>query len=264
MESNLDFCAKYAPDRKGELLGEANQRIVAKLIRHRPQKKALVTEYGGGKTAITHQVAAGFNCQADLDQRPCGGCEGCVYTYHKVRSSHSIRDRAPGGAKFWMLDTTRVGIEVIRSLSEDLTIYADPPELVVMDEFQNASEEIQQPLLKLLELKTGCTFIFCFARFNAHHLTKALLQRLSPPLTPVKPAVEEFYPLIERVLKRESIQLVDQDAPKLLVNVCGRVPRLVLKALEEVKVEEQGLSIRVVEAIAAQLSITGEGKERTK
>jgi hypothetical protein len=238
--------------------------MVARLIRYTGQKRALVSEFGTGKTASTHQVAAGLNCQAALEDRPCGICENCVFTYQRLAAYPSVLDRPSGGKKFWFLDTSRTEREVIQKLAEELTVYADPPGLIVLDEFQNAGEEIQQLLLKLVELKTSCTILVCFARLDAHHLTKALLQRLSPPLTPIKPTVEEFLPLIQRVLSQESIPLVDSGAPALLSKVCGRVPRLVLRVLEEVKAENEGLSCAIVESIATRLRIAGEGKEREK
>lgn len=260
----IDFCTKYAPRSLGELLGVGNQRLVSKIIAYRGQKRVLAAEFGTGKTAATHQVAAGLNCRAPLPLRPCGICAQCVFTYKALGESPSVMACPPDGEKFWILDTSRAGVEVVRGLTDALTVFAGPPGLVVFDEFQNAGEDVQQQLLKLFEIKLNSTILVCLARVDAQHLTKALLQRLSPPLVPTKPTVAEFAPLIQRVLTAESIPLVDPGAPELLTNVCGRVPRLVLKALEEIKIEESGLSLRVVEAIASRLRIAGEGKEREK
>jgi hypothetical protein len=244
------------------LLGEPNRRIVDKCLKYPRKKRAFVGGFGDGKTAITHSVVMGLSCTAAPGERPCGSCASCRYIFDCLKSKPFGRDRAPGGHEFALIDCTRLRAPDMKMLTDDIMVFASKPAIFVFDEFHDVDQEVQLKFLKLLEAEVACMLLFCFPYVETHLISKAILQRLSPPFIPSKPTVEEFKPLLKRIMDAEMIPLVDPEAQDQLINVCGRVPRLVLSAMEEVRDEGEGLSLAVVEMLAERLSIIGDGKEK--
>lgn len=262
MDSTGSFLFKYGPDRLSKILGEANQRAIQRAIRGAPLKRALIAAFGLGKTTFTHLILMGLYCSGPLDHRPCGDCANCRYIRQRLREHPFLRECPPEGGPFEVIDCTRLRPADMKRLVDELLVFATRPRIVVFDEFHVVPQEVQPAFLKLVEADIPVTLLFCFAEVNTGLISQALLQRLSPPLLPRRPVVEEFHPLVLRILKEEQITLVDEAAIDVLVEVCGRVPRLVLNSMEEIRDRGEGLSLTVVEDLAEGLQIIGQGKNK--
>ncbi len=258
----VSFLCKYGPDRLSQVLGEANRRAIARTIRGSPLMRALIAAFGLGKTTFTHLILMGLYCLAEGETRPCGECANCRYIRQRVSEHPFLRDRPPVGDPFEIIDCTRLRAGDMKRLVDELLIFATRPRIVVFDEFHVVPKEIQSEFLKLTEARIPVTLLFSFAEVNTGSISQALLQRLAPPLMPRRPATEEFHPLIRRILEAEDVALVDEGAIDTLVEVCGRVPRLVLNSMQEIKIRGEGLSSAVVEDLAEGLQIIGDGKNQ--
>jgi replication-associated recombination protein RarA len=156
-----------------------------------------------------------------------------------------------------------LAMEHMAAIREDMTLYADCPGIYVFDEFHRSSSAVQMAFLKLLETSLRCSTLFCFASANTDSVTQPLLQRLNI-FCLERPTAAEFAPLIRRISGLENIQIMEPAAPEALANACGRIPRVVLKALEMLAFDGEALSRASIAELCKRLSKIESGTENTK
>jgi len=104
--------------------------------------------------------------------------------------------------------------------------------------------------------------IFCFASTSTDAIAQPLLQRLHEFVLR-KPEVDELLPLVGRVIEGEKIPFQDEAVLKELINLCGRIPRVVLKALEMLAFDGKGISPKTVHGVISSLEIINNGKAKS-
>lgn len=259
----MDLLFKYGARRKSDMRCANNRKIIENFLRTAPLKALLHAPFGVGKTVIAYMIVKGLFCTAEPLMRPCGDCPNCLFVGERLKEKDSVRVQVPGAGSFEVVDCTKLSVQYAMWLREEIMVYANKPIIYVLDEFDQAKPEIQNIFLKLLEIEMTCSMILCFAEINTDRVVQPLLQRVTL-LTPQKATVAELLPLVKLVTDGEGIPVVDASAPEMLVNVCARIPRVLLMALQMLAFDGEGLSLKSVQQVALKLQIINAGKEKSK
>jgi len=151
-----------------------------------------------GKMTLALDIARELNCQADLEQKPCGECFACrkiADAKHPDVQILALNQNGPDEVK----EKTEIGIERINDMlhSASLPPFEGRYRVYIIDEASNLSTDAANRLLKTLEEPVG-KIIFLLLTSNTAKIPTTVISRCQKLVLNRVKTVEIERELVER------------------------------------------------------------------
>jgi DNA polymerase-3 subunit gamma/tau len=240
----MSFYRTYRPQVIGEIDNAVVRETFLKLLKkpkeNLPHAFLFSGPRGSGKTTAARIVAKLFNClKLSKDTGPCGLCEQCVSVAKGTNLDILEIDAA-----------SNRGIDEIRAIRDSINLAPSSAsvKVYIIDEVHMLTTEAFNALLKTLE-EPPAHAVFVLATTDQQKVPVTIISRCIH-LTFAKASETELLHALERIIKKESIDIDPSGLKAIVANVDGSF-RDAVKYLEQISFHKGHITSGIVSKILA-------------